>query len=102
MRSVICIGNCINKAHLVKFRILLLIEKSHVHAFQSIGLKINLVLMQKLKTRVIKKNCNPDWNEELTLSVKDIKTPIHLVSTDASYINFFFHILTKKMIVIKA
>ena len=86
MRSVICIGNCINKAHLVKFRILLLIEKSHVHAFQSIGLKINLVLMQKLKTRVIKKNCNPDWNEELTLSVKDVKTPIHLVSADASYI----------------
>jgi Ca2+-dependent lipid-binding protein len=36
--------------------------------------------MQKLKTRVVKNNCNPEWNEELTLSVRDVKTPIHLVS----------------------
>nr|ACU14102.1 unknown [Glycine max] len=37
---------------------------------------------QKLKTRVVKNNCNPDWNEELTLSVKDVKTPIHLTVYD--------------------
>jgi len=42
--------------------------------------------MQKLKTGVVKDNCNPEWNEEFTLSIKDVKTPIHLVSTDASYI----------------
>ncbi|KAK7407499.1 hypothetical protein VNO78_09452 [Psophocarpus tetragonolobus] len=37
---------------------------------------------QKLKTRVIKKNCNPVWNEELTFSVRDVKTPIHLMVFD--------------------
>ncbi|XP_020215321.1 protein C2-DOMAIN ABA-RELATED 9 [Cajanus cajan] len=37
---------------------------------------------QKLKTRVIKNNCNPEWNEELTLSIKDVKTPIHLTVYD--------------------
>jgi len=36
--------------------------------------------MQKLKTRVVKKNLNPEWNEELTLSISDPHTPIHLVS----------------------
>ncbi|XP_028217101.1 protein C2-DOMAIN ABA-RELATED 9-like isoform X1 [Glycine soja] len=33
---------------------------------------------QKLKTGVVKDNCNPEWNEEFTLSIKDVKTPIHL------------------------
>ncbi|KAK2399552.1 Protein C2-DOMAIN ABA-RELATED 9 [Trifolium repens] len=37
---------------------------------------------QKLKTRVVKNNCNPEWNEELTLSVRDVKTPIHLTVFD--------------------
>ena len=37
--------------------------------------------MQKLKTSVIKNNCNPTWNEEMTLYVKDVKTPVHLVSS---------------------
>ncbi|KAL2347655.1 hypothetical protein Fmac_001655 [Flemingia macrophylla] len=37
---------------------------------------------QKLKTRVVKNNCNPSWNEELTLSIKDIKAPIHLTVYD--------------------
>ncbi|KAJ4781764.1 Calcium-dependent lipid-binding (CaLB domain) family protein [Rhynchospora pubera] len=31
---------------------------------------------QKLKTKVIKKNTNPEWNEELTLSVEDPNLPI--------------------------
>ncbi|KAA0046327.1 protein C2-DOMAIN ABA-RELATED 7-like [Cucumis melo var. makuwa] len=31
---------------------------------------------QKLKTRVVKNNCNPEWNDELTLSVADLRTPI--------------------------
>lgn len=37
-------------------------------------------MKQKLKTRVIKKNINPEWNEELTLSVADPSIPIRLVS----------------------
>lgn len=38
--------------------------------------------MQKLKTRVIKKDVNPEWNEDLTLSVTDPSIPIKLVSGD--------------------
>ncbi|KAJ3692347.1 hypothetical protein LUZ60_012697 [Juncus effusus] len=32
----------------------------------------------KVKTHVIKKNTNPEWNEELTLSVDDPNTPLKL------------------------
>ncbi|XP_047153821.1 protein C2-DOMAIN ABA-RELATED 9-like [Vigna umbellata] len=35
-------------------------------------------VMQKLKTSVKKNNCNPEWNEERTLSIKDVTTPIRL------------------------
>lgn len=38
--------------------------------------------MQKLKTRVVKKNLNPEWNEDLTLSISDPHTPIHLYVYD--------------------
>ncbi|KAF9683899.1 hypothetical protein SADUNF_Sadunf04G0062000 [Salix dunnii] len=31
---------------------------------------------QKLKTRVIKQNINPEWNDDLTLSVVDPKLPV--------------------------
>lgn len=34
-----------------------------------------------MKTRVIKNNCNPTWNEEMTLFVKNVETPIQLVSS---------------------
>ncbi|XP_022738490.1 protein C2-DOMAIN ABA-RELATED 3-like isoform X1 [Durio zibethinus] len=33
---------------------------------------------QKLKTRVIKKDVNPEWNEDLTLSITDPSVPIKL------------------------
>ncbi|XP_048608188.1 protein C2-DOMAIN ABA-RELATED 9-like [Brassica napus] len=33
---------------------------------------------KKLKTRVINSNCNPVWNEQLTLSIKDLDDPIRL------------------------
>ncbi|KAJ6813246.1 GTPase activating protein 1-like [Iris pallida] len=33
---------------------------------------------QKLKTKVIKRNVNPVWNEELTLSVEDPNLPVRL------------------------
>ena len=36
--------------------------------------------MQKLKTRVVRKNLNPEWNEDLTLSILDPNLPIKLVS----------------------
>ncbi|CAI9110573.1 OLC1v1010626C1 [Oldenlandia corymbosa var. corymbosa] len=35
---------------------------------------------QKLKTRVVKKNINPEWNEDLTLSISDPNSPIKIVS----------------------
>ncbi|KAK2999695.1 hypothetical protein RJ639_023472 [Escallonia herrerae] len=37
---------------------------------------------QKLKTRVIKKDVNPEWNEDLTLSVSDPNVPIKLTVYD--------------------
>lgn len=33
-----------------------------------------------MKTKVIRKNVNPEWNEELTLSVEDCSLPVRLVS----------------------
>lgn len=36
--------------------------------------------MQKLKTSVVKKSLNPEWNEDLTLTISDPKLPINLVS----------------------
>ncbi|KAM1017732.1 hypothetical protein ACFX13_048002 [Malus domestica] len=37
---------------------------------------------QKLKTRVVKKTVNPEWNEDLTLSVADPSLPIKLFVYD--------------------
>ncbi|KAI4313766.1 hypothetical protein L6164_026721 [Bauhinia variegata] len=37
---------------------------------------------QKLKTRVVNDNINPEWNEELTLSVRDVNIPIQLTVFD--------------------
>lgn len=39
------------------------------------------VILQKLKTRVVKKDVNPEWNEDLTLSISDSNVPVHLVSS---------------------
>ncbi|XP_030452043.1 protein C2-DOMAIN ABA-RELATED 4-like [Syzygium oleosum] len=36
----------------------------------------------KLKTRVIKRNLNPEWNEELILSIADPSLSIHLMVYD--------------------
>ncbi|XWS30815.1 hypothetical protein CRYUN_Cryun23aG0022600 [Craigia yunnanensis] len=33
---------------------------------------------QKVKTRVIKKNINPEWNDDLTLSIADPSLPVKL------------------------
>ncbi|KAL1828969.1 hypothetical protein ACET3Z_007381 [Daucus carota] len=37
---------------------------------------------QKLKTRVVKNHCSPEWNDDLTLSIKDLTTPIKLTVYD--------------------
>ncbi|KAL8456797.1 hypothetical protein ACS0TY_034048 [Phlomoides rotata] len=37
---------------------------------------------QKLKTRVIHKDVNPEWNEDLTLSVSDPNLPVFLTVYD--------------------
>lgn len=37
---------------------------------------------QTLKTRVVKKNCNPVWNEEMTVAIKDPNVPIRLTVFD--------------------
>ncbi|XP_060205446.1 protein C2-DOMAIN ABA-RELATED 4-like isoform X2 [Lycium barbarum] len=37
---------------------------------------------QKFKTRVIKKDVNPEWNEDLTLSVADPNPPVKLTVYD--------------------
>lgn len=39
-----------------------------------------LLMVQKVKTSVQKKNSNPIWNEVLQLSVTNPTKPVHLVS----------------------
>ncbi|KAM7520316.1 hypothetical protein LguiB_019278 [Lonicera macranthoides] len=43
---------------------------------------------QKLKTRVVKKNLNPEWNEELTLSISDLDIPVKLSVYDKDTFTF--------------
>lgn len=42
-------------------------------------------LAQKLKTSVVKRNVNPEWNEDLTLSISDPNLPITLVRSFALF-----------------
>ncbi|KMZ69678.1 C2 domain-containing protein-like [Zostera marina] len=42
----------------------------------------------KLKTRVVKKNVNPEWNEELTLSIVDAKEKIKIEVFDWDKFSF--------------
>ncbi|KAK3421518.1 hypothetical protein EUGRSUZ_G02165 [Eucalyptus grandis] len=44
--------------------------------------EIQLEWVHKLKTRVVKNNCNPEWNDELTLSITDPSIPICLTVYD--------------------
>jgi hypothetical protein len=38
-----------------------------------------LLFTQKLKTRVVRKSINPEWNDELTLSIEDPAVLVKLV-----------------------
>ncbi|KAM3390438.1 hypothetical protein ACQJBY_012187 [Aegilops geniculata] len=40
---------------------------------------------QKLKTRVVRKSINPEWNDELTLSIEDPTIPVKLVRVPFSF-----------------
>ncbi|CAF2188419.1 hypothetical protein YC2023_092180 [Brassica napus] len=40
---------------------------------------------QKLRTRVVKKNLNPEWNEDLTLSISDPILPIKIMVYDRDW-----------------
>ncbi|EXC20653.1 putative ADP-ribosylation factor GTPase-activating protein AGD11 [Morus notabilis] len=43
---------------------------------------------QKLKTRVIKGNVNPEWNQSFNISVSDSHVPIHLCVYDKDTFSF--------------
>ncbi|XP_074309404.1 protein C2-DOMAIN ABA-RELATED 9-like [Silene latifolia] len=51
-------------------------------AFSSDPYVVITYASQKLKTRVIQKNCNPVWNDVLSISLTDINTPIKLTVFD--------------------
>jgi Ca2+-dependent lipid-binding protein len=46
---------------------------------KSLMIVVVSTLAQKVKTSVKKKDVNPEWNEELTLSVSDSTLPLKLV-----------------------
>ncbi|KAG2315852.1 hypothetical protein Bca52824_018974 [Brassica carinata] len=48
----------------------------------SINIQINVYCVQKLKTRVVNKDVNPEWNEDLTLSVTDPSLTVLLTVYD--------------------
>lgn len=51
-------------------------------------------VMQKLKTRVVKHSLNPEWNDDLTLSVTDPNLPIKLVS-DPYIVTLYFSMIVE-------
>ncbi|XVF81181.1 hypothetical protein PTKIN_Ptkin15bG0136300 [Pterospermum kingtungense] len=44
-------------------------------------------MLQKLKTRVVKKNTNPEWNDDLTLTIQDPSLPVKLAVYDKDTFN---------------
>lgn len=54
-------------------------------------------ILQKLKTRAVKQNTNPQWNEDLTLSIEDPNLPITMArNTLPNFFFFFFHMYSMK------
>ncbi|KAL3578363.1 hypothetical protein D5086_019867 [Populus alba] len=82
--AVITMGKqaCYSSFDLLKFGFSVFAYLDMKLCFNILSAKITSTLVQKLKTRVVKKNCNPEWNEELTLSITDINVPINLTVFD--------------------
>ncbi|CAK9317963.1 unnamed protein product [Citrullus colocynthis] len=64
-----------------------------IHVFRGVNLAVRDVVSsdpyvifkmgkQKLKTRVVKQNINPEWNEDLTLSIQDPNLPVNVLVYD--------------------
>lgn len=53
---------------------------SKLHCLYTLFFSIYFKLTQRMRTRVIRKDINPEWNEDLTLSVTDPSEPVILVS----------------------
>ena len=47
-----------------------------------------IFVMQKLKTRVVKRNVNPEWDEKLTLTVSDPNIPVKIFVYDKDTFTF--------------
>ncbi|XWS63941.1 hypothetical protein CRYUN_Cryun06bG0144700 [Craigia yunnanensis] len=64
--------------------LIIMVQRGINLAVRDIPLAVILMLSSpwKLKTRVVKKNCNPEWNDELTFSIKDPNVPINLIVYD--------------------
>lgn len=45
-------------------------------------------VVQKLKTRVVRNNINPEWNDDLTLSILDASLPVKLTVYDRDFFSF--------------
>ncbi|KAH1131257.1 hypothetical protein J1N35_002635 [Gossypium stocksii] len=43
---------------------------------------VNLAVRDRLKTRIVKKDVNPEWNDDLTLSITDPDIPVSLTVYD--------------------
>ncbi|KAK7290205.1 hypothetical protein RIF29_04454 [Crotalaria pallida] len=89
--------------HLVKFSRFLSMENVlgllRIHVERGVNLAIRdakssdpyvIIKMgkQKLKTRVVKKNINPEWNDDLTLSISDPHLPVRLFVYDKDMFSF--------------
>ncbi|XP_023526650.1 protein C2-DOMAIN ABA-RELATED 1-like [Cucurbita pepo subsp. pepo] len=70
-----------------------------IHVFRGVNLAVRDVVSsdpyvvfkmgkQKLKTRVVKQNINPEWNEDLTLSIQDPNLPVYLIVYDKDKFSF--------------
>ncbi|CAK9182548.1 unnamed protein product [Ilex paraguariensis] len=71
-------------------------QESHdVASFRLLrGISLMLDSVKRLKTRVIRKDVNPEWNEDLTLSIQNPNLPIKL--KDAGYGGALITIFNKK------
>ncbi|KAK4776311.1 hypothetical protein SAY86_004999 [Trapa natans] len=69
------------------------VDVQMIHVYRGVNLAVRDIVSsdpyvvfrmgnQSIKTRVVKKNLNPEWNEELTLCVTDQRQPVQLMVYD--------------------